>query len=291
MKRIFSEPTVHFLLIAGSIFLAYLFVETRRQDDNLQIVVTNEQIQQLTDQFESIWSRPPSKDELTHLVDDFVLDEAYYREARKLRLDRNDPVIRNRLRLTLEMMTDDLMLVEPSDSDLAAYLTKNEDRFQLPSVYSFRQMYFNPEKHGERPEAAVASKLALLRRGENIEGDPTLLQEEFRESSTEDIDAVMGRKFASQLANLEIGTWQGPIRSGFGFHLVRIDSRVEGRLPTLDEVRPAVAREWNNERRTANREQINERLLQEYNVTIEWPEQPGMTRDIGDRSKTPVKKE
>jgi parvulin-like peptidyl-prolyl isomerase len=79
--------------------------------------------------------------------------------------------------------------------------------------------------------------------------------------------------FSEELDKLTIGDWQGPICSGFGIHLIRLAARTEGRLPELAEIRSVVQREWSNEKRIANRRKINDRLLEDYEVIIEWPEQ------------------
>ncbi len=58
-----------------------------------------------------------------------------------------------------------------------------------------------------------------------------------------------GKKFSEALLKTETGSWKGPIRSGFGLHLVFINEHIEGRVPELDEVRDVVARDWSAEKR------------------------------------------
>ena len=79
--------------------------------------------------------------------------------------------------------------------------------------------------------------------------------------------------FSEKLDKLTIGDWQGPIYSGFGIHLIRIAARTEGRLPELAEIRSVVRREWSNEKRIAHRRKVNNRLLEDYEVIIEWSEE------------------
>ena len=82
---------------------------------------------------------------------------------------------------------------------------------------------------------------------------------------------MLGFRFSQVLDNLEVGRWHGPIRSGLGIHLIRLDDRVPGRLPELDQIRSIVEREWSNERRLENRKAMNEKLLEGFEVVIEWP--------------------
>jgi parvulin-like peptidyl-prolyl isomerase len=95
------------------------------------------------------------------------------------------------------------------------------------------------------------------------------------------IARFFGERFGAALARLPVGEWAGPVMSGFGVHLVRIESRTEGRTPSLDEVRASVRRDWDNERRTQARDAFVERLLEGYEVVVEKPADTGL-ETLGD---------
>ena len=88
------------------------------------------------------------------------------------------------------------------------------------------------------------------------------------------VNATFGLRFSNRLDGLPLGNWQGPIESGLGLHLIRIESREEGTLPGLAEIRPVVEREWANKMRLETRRKINEKLLENYEVVIQWPPAP-----------------
>ena len=274
MKKLFKEPLVHFLLIGAGLFLFYSQVnDTKTSDRGQQIVVSAGRIEQLAGIFAKTWQRPPTREELQGLIDNFVLEEVYYRQAVEIGLDRDDTIIRRRMRQKLEFLTDDAAsLVEPTEKELEKYIAENKESFHQSGTYTFQQAYFNPEKHGDDLEAYVAAQLAALRSGSKEIGDVSLLPTSFDEASPREVDGTFGTGFSSELDNLEVGNWQGPVRSGFGLHLVRIDSRTPGRLPELAEIRPIVEREWSNARRLALRKEVNAKLLEGYDVLIEWPE-------------------
>jgi len=293
MKKLSTEPLLHFLLIGVALFLVYDWVADDERNDfasgesGKQIVISAGRIEQLANVFAKTWQRPPNRDELQALIDDFVLEEVYYRQAVAMGIDRDDTIIRRRLRQKMEFLTDDTAaLIEPTEEQLAAYLAEHEDRFRESGTYTFLQVYFNPEQHGNDPEAYIAEQLTKLQSEDaktasgRIEvGDVSLLPTAFQEAPPRAIDGTFGSGFSEQLDNLEIGQWQGPVTSGLGFHLIRIDSVTKGRLPELSEIRPIVQREWSNERRLAVREETNKSLLQNYDVVIQWPEQTAETRD------------
>jgi len=275
MKRILKEPLLHFLLLAAAIFVANGLVAKRSSGEPGKIVVTQGQLASLVEGFTRTWQRPPTSEELEGLVRDRVRDEVYYREAMALGLDRDDTVIRRRLRQKMEFVSDDIAAqTEPTDADLTAYLRAHPDGFRVEQRVTFRQVYLNPEKHGENLGRDAARLLAQLNhlddKGDvSALDDSFLLEHQFAALRTSVVATQFGEAFAAQLSGLPPGRWWGPVESGYGAHLVFVSERTEGRLPALAEVRDEVRREWEN----AQRLEANERFYQErakhYTVTID----------------------
>jgi parvulin-like peptidyl-prolyl isomerase len=235
-------------------------------------VVSAGRIEQLASIFAKTWQRPPTPQELKGLIDDYVIEEVYYRKAVALGIDKNDTMIRRRMRQKMEFLSDDVAgLAEPSDEELKAYLAANESKFRTEPVYTFRQIFFNPEKHPGDPQAYVQARAEILSAGGKIEGDQTLLPAYFAEVPGRAVDNTFGTGFANQLDALALGQWAGPLASGIGLHLIRLESRVPGRLPDLKAIRPLVQREWANQKRLDLRQKFNAGLLKDYKVVIDWP--------------------
>jgi parvulin-like peptidyl-prolyl isomerase len=78
-----------------------------------------------------------------------------------------------------------------------------------------------------------------------------------------------GEQFASALVAAPLGVWQGPVTSGYGVHLVRVSQRVPGHPATLADVRAAVERDWESDRRNRAKEDYYHRLRRGYSVVIE----------------------
>ena len=274
--KILREPLLHFLLIGAALFVVFDLVsdKTGSFEDNL-IVVSAGRIQQFANIFAKTWQRPPTAAELKGLIDDFVLEEIYYRQAVAMGIDRDDTVIRRRLRQKFEFLTDDLAAtIEPTEQELAAYLAANPDAFRRDTTYTFEQVYINPDQAGVDLEARVADQLSALRTGNTAPAYTGLLPSYFDEAPVRVVDSTFGTGFSESLDALTPGEWQGPVESGLGPHLVRLESRVEGTLPELADIRPVVVREWSYEKRLETRRMINEQLLKDYEVEIEWPKLP-----------------
>jgi hypothetical protein len=279
MKRLLKEPLLHFLLLGAGLFLAYsLMPKGPGNGEPGKIVVTQGQIEHLATGFAKTWQRAPTAQELEGLVRDWVREEVYSREAVALGLDRDDAVIRRRLRQKMEFVSDDIVTqTEPSDADLTAYLQAHPDSFRVEQRFTFRQVYLNPEKHGENLARDAAQLLTQLNGADDKSdasalGDSVLLDHQFAAMPASEVAKQFGDKFVAQLDELPSGKWQGPVASGYGVHLVFVSERTEGRLPALLEVRDTVRREWTNARRLEANEQFYQAMLKHYVVTIERPQ-------------------
>jgi hypothetical protein len=209
------------------------------------------------------------------MIDDFVREEVYYREALAIGLDRNDTVIRRRLRQKMEFLTDTAAdLLEPAAGELEAYLMANEQTYRRGPRLAFEQIYL-----GEAPGPdSVKLTLSALESDPvatpSALGKPTLLPAQLSLSPAGAIDGVFGQGFAGRLAELPPGTWAGPVTSAYGVHLVRILDSLPARTPPLDEVRDAVMRDWKAAKATEIREQHYARLRQRYEVEIRESDAP-----------------
>ena len=272
LRRLLREPLVHFLLIGALLFVVFGLRQNPATESPNRIVVDAGQVEQLVAQFQRTWMRPPTPQEVDGLVESLIRDEVYYREALALGLDKDDPVMRRRMRQKLEFIFEDLTAETPTDEQLAAYLAENSDYFRIKPRVSFQQLYLNPDARPD-PVADARELLVDLEAGADPaeSGDPSLLPPGMTLASTTEIARTFGREFADELSAMPPGGWAGPVYSGLGVHLVRVTDREEDRLPELAEVRPVVEREWLAKRRQELKDLSYERLRQGYEVIVELP--------------------
>lgn len=290
MRRLLREPLLHFLSLGVAIFGAFTALSPADQPSS-SIVVTQGSIDGLIAGFTRTWQRPPTQTEIDDLIREYVRDEVSYRQALALGLDRDDSVIRRRLRQKLEFVAEAQgVIAEPSDGELLAYLRAHEDAYRVDGRISFVHIYLDSERHGDRLTTDAEALLSDLRARRPAAdptalGDPTLLERVFENASLREVAAQLGDGFAARIAQLPTGQWDGPVPSAYGAHLVLIRERSEGRVPPLEEIRDAVRRDWMNARRIAAREEHYQRLLRQYAVTIGQPGPAGRDRPqvIGSR--------
>jgi len=256
VQRLLREPLLHFVVLGGMIYLVFVAVSGARKAPIDHIVVTPQRIDQLAAQFSSVWKRAPTRDELSALIEGDIREEVYYRDALALGLDRNDAIVRRRLRQKMEFLTDTgAYLQEPSADELDAYLAANEKAYRHGPRLAFEQIYL-----GKSPTPdSIARSMSALRSTPSIDpstlGERTLLPAQLGLSLPNAVDGTFGRGFFERIAKFSPGMWSGPVQSGYGFHLVRIVSRQNARTPKLDDVRAAVLRDW----KSAKAKELRER--------------------------------
>lgn len=270
--KILKEPLLHFLVIGAAFFGLYSYLNPEAMNSDRRIVVDAGRINSIEENFRKTWNRDPNADELKGLVHDYVLEEIYYRQALALGIDQNDAMIRRRLRQKMEFLSTSIASsIEPSQQELEAYLNEHQDKYQESNLYTFEQVYINPDRSLESLNERIAEIQAQLQEADSVKGDPTLLLPSFENATDFQVNNRLGRDFSSKLDELPLNQWSGPVQSGLGIHFIRLTSREVGQLPPLDKVRAEVVRDWSYEKSLDVKQKVSEGLLSEYQVVVEWP--------------------
>jgi len=279
LRKLIREPLVHFLLIGAGLFLLFGWRGNpaslpggQSGPPTTKIIVSQGDIDQTIAVFGKTWQRKPTEEEIKGLIDEFVRDEIYYREAIAIGLDKDDSVLRRRLRQKMEFIFEDITSrAEPTDEDLNAFLKKHSEKYLIDPQLSFRQVYVNAEKRRKSAESDAREILTQLNKGIDPDsvGDPFLLESEIRLAPLWDIRKQFGDQFSRGLLELKPGRWEGPIQSAFGLHLVFVRKRVGGRLPELNEVREMVKRDWMFERQKELKDAAYAKIRERYTVVVE----------------------
>ena len=234
------------------------------------------------------WNRLPTVAELQGLVKSFIREEVYYREALALGLDQNDTVLRRRLMQKMEFLSNDLAeLNTPSETTLKNYFLDHRGKYELPPRISFTHIYFSLDKRGAKADAdakSVLSGLNALRAPDK--GDRFMLQYDFAQETPFEVERLFGKGFAEQLFTLETNTWQGPIKSGYGLHLVRIIKKVDPGMPELALVIDKVRTDWMFQQRKKMNEEIYEKFKERYEIVVEdLPKQSNVAKANASKRK------
>lgn len=277
MTRWLKDPLFHFLLIGAGVFLLYGLTADDAAEQPNRIVFSEADTDRVINLWERKWQRLPTPQELKGLIEAQIREEVLYREALAMGLDEGDSVVRRRMAQKMEFISNDLAsLAEPDDSQLQEYLDKHADKFALPGRISFSQIYLNADKRGDQVRQDADKLLAELAQSSadfdvSMAGDPFMGGYSHENLADFGVSRLFGKIFSERLFQLPVGKWTGPVESGYGLHLVRIDSRTDSTTPTLQQVRDKVRDEWLAEQRRKTNDALYTELLKRYEIVIEQP--------------------
>jgi len=275
--KLLREPLVQFLLLGGFLFLYFEWMGGGSGPGSTRISITPGLVEHLASGFTRTWQRPPTDAEIKGLIDEYVKEEIATREATAMGLDRDDTIIRRRLRQKMEFLVEDALdQAPPSDAELQAWLGQHPEAFRAEPQVALRQVYVSAERHGVSARPEADRLLARLRnagpdaRSDTL-GDASLLPSELPLGPLSEVTRAFGTEFANTIDAIPPGQWTGPVQSPYGLHLVLVLERVAPASPTLAEIRPLIERELLAERRKTQLQALYERLLAKYTVAIEMP--------------------
>jgi len=280
LRRWLGEPLVQFLLIGSILFLGYQVLNPSPEPGrpSTRIELTEDDVRQMSVAWLAQGRPAPTPEQMRNLVETRIREEILYREALALSLDKGDTIVKRRLAQKMEFLFEDVSaLREPTREELKAWFEKNANRFALPPRASFRHFYFSPDRRGARAREDAARVLDTLqgKPASAQEGagraDRFMFQEYYGDRSFEEMAKLFGPRFAQALVQQQPGSWQGPIESGYGWHLVWVDSLTPSRVPAFEEVEAEAKAEWIADQRAETRRQAYDAMRARYEVVLPAP--------------------
>jgi peptidyl-prolyl cis-trans isomerase C len=284
LKHYLHEPLLHFLLIGIVLFALYDYMNRGRigVDSSKQIALSLDDLRTMEAYFESQWHRQPTPQEFQAMVEEKVQEEVLYREGLSLGLDKDDTIVKRRMAQKMQFLAEDVAAAhEPSTAQLKSWFEKNKEKFALPSRYSFRHLYFSPDKRGQSAQQDAAKALGIIAgqpedsKLANSLGDRFMFQDYYGDRAPSAIAKEFGPPFAVALEKLKPGSWQGPIESGYGWHLVFVDTVIPGRIPTFEEIESDVKTDWLGEQKAQAWQKAYAEMRAKYTVLLPGPPDKG----------------
>jgi len=276
MKSLLREPLVHFLGIGLLMFLLYGLVSENDGPESMHIKIDKSDINLMIARWQKQWQRVPTTEELQGLIEAQVREEVLYREAVAMGLDQNDTIVRRRVAQKMDfVLADASSASQPADDELQKFMEENIERFQDPARISFTHVYFSFDKRGNKTETDANAVLARIQNqklstSQAVKlGDPFMLYYEYEANSRAQVSRNFGDEFAETLFKQKGSGWTGPVRSGYGLHLVYISQFRQAIPPRLEEVKQRVQAEYLSEKGREAKERAYQRLRDRYTVEVE----------------------
>ena len=274
------EPLIHFAIIGSLLFAGYsILAQAPGEQGANRIVVDAPLIERLERDFVRQWRRPPDGLEREGLIQEYLREEVLYREALARGLDRNDQVVRQRLARKMEAFAiiSAGVPAEPTETELRAYFAEHVERFATPEQISFTHVFLDRDSRGDRLSADAQTLLGELRATAVSDadglGDAPPIRPSHEGTTKREVARQFGRTFAERLFELPAGSWQGPIESGFGLHLVLIRTRTPSRDPAFEHVAFEIRSDYLENRRRELRSAVFLEMRRNYAIEIPGPDQ------------------
>jgi hypothetical protein len=280
LKCWLREPLLHFLLLGVALFAIYGYMHRGRGgvESSRQIALTLDDLRTMEMYFESQWHRQPTPQEFQAMVEDKIREEVLYREGLAMGLDKDDTIVKRRMAQKMQFLAEDVATAhEPTTAELKAWFDKNNKKFALPSRYSFRHLYFSPNKRGKNAQDDATRALTkIVGQPEDSKlaaslGDQFMFQDYYGDRAPEAVAKEFGPRFAVSLEKLKPGSWQGPVESGYGWHLVFVDTVIPGRIPAFEEIEPDVKTAWLGEQKQEAWRKAYAEMRAKYSVYLPAP--------------------
>ena len=269
LRAAVREPLLHFVLI-GALLFAFTALREQKQE-HAEIRISAGEIAQLAAFWETQAQRKPTAEELRGLIDERIDEEVLAREAVRLGLDRDDVIVRRRLAQKMAFVSDDLAVVaEPTADELRESFDAHREIYTTPDLYALRHVYFNPDRH-KTLDADAQRALQRLTRGASADdvGDPFMLPRELADVSRDDIVRDFGSSFADAVTDSAPGSWSGPVRSPFGVHLVKLESRTPSSAARFEDIRDSVREAYLAQKQRDANAALRAKLRKQYTVVVE----------------------
>lgn len=279
LGRWLREPLLQFLVLGGLLFAAYSALQPGGSEEpsDLRIELTQGDIEQLQAVWVAKWQREPSAPELQALIQARVDEEVLYREAIAMGLDQGDEIIRRRLAQKMDFLLGDMAAVNlPATDELKAWYEQHRDQFKQEGRLSFHHLYFSPDQRGGFAGAQAAASAAL----DQLRADPDatagladrfMFQDFYGDRTPTELGNIFGLKFAANVFAASEGSWQGPLESGLGWHLVWIDSLTPPHSPAFEEIEPDIKLAWLADQRLLAKEAAFNEMRARYEVVLPAP--------------------
>lgn len=279
IKRLLREPLIHFIVLGAVLYAGYGYLKPGDGVESPhEIALTVDELAQLAILFESQWRRQPTPEEFSSMVETKVRQEVLYREALAMGLDKNDEIVKRRMVQKMQFLAEDIAAArEPTTEELRAWFADHTDMFAMPPRLGFRHVYFSPDRRGNaaRDDAAKAL-IEIAGQPEDSSlvaslGDSFMFQDFYADRTPQAIAGDFGPEFAQAVEKLKPGSWQGPFQSGYGWHLVYVDTLVPGRVPAFEEVSQDVKTAWLGTQKAKAWQKAYDEMRAKYTVLLPVP--------------------
>lgn len=196
--------------------------------------------------------------------------------ARRLGLDRSDPMVCRVLIEAVRFLVSKPKPADfPGDAEIAEYYRQHAQSFDSEARWNLTQVFFGHARQGGDARRNAERLIEDFRRGRLDEAALMAAGDAFQEGNRmgpltrAGIGTRFGEDFSAGFAGLPAGSWQGPLPSPYGWHLVKAVPAGARRPAPLQQVHNRIVHELMRQRGEARLRQRMTELRRIYTVSLE----------------------
>ena len=282
IKRIFTEPLVHFAVLAAMLIWLNPFIWPEQATSNSKLVkIEREDLERFLQNQSGVFDQARiahaidtmSADKKTNLIARYFREEALYREALAMGLDQDDQAIRRRLIQRIWLMADQINdPAVPSEQVLQEYFKQHSEKYAIDASITLTHTYLSADKPitkaNELLEQLLSNDVGFEQAAQF--GDRFLYHTNYVQRTPEFIAVHFADNFRDAVfaPDTPIDKWFGPIKSEHGWHIVRISQRSAARSADFVEVQVPVLVDYQREQAELYKEATLNRITQDYQMVL-----------------------
>lgn len=268
LKRLLKEPMVYFCLIGALVYYFYIPYISEQDLTDKVVELPRSFVETRRDNFVNQYKRQPTEEELQSIIDQAVNDEILFREAWRLQLYVGDAVVKKRMIQKMKFLLEEGSATsDVSEEALKAYFQQHKDVFPGGKKVDIYHVLF-------ADSVSAKSHLEQLKENGGVPPESTEgivafpLGNAFSQLSEQDIAKYFGTDFYENIKLTELNRWQGPIKSRYGFHIVKLDNLSNAKKVVFADVRENIRNRVIEENRVASRREAIAEIKQRYQIAL-----------------------
>ena len=286
MRKLLKEPLVQFLLIALVLLGGERVINADDYANEQYNILIDDQVLLQFMQLQAKTFKPNdakaalgalNTEDRQRLADDYARNEVLFREAMALNLNKNDQIIRRRLIQKMDYLAQGFYdEAQPlTEDDLRAYYAEHKQEYKKPASATFTHVFISSDSRAVEDAKGIADALlqtlnTKLVPFENAPrfGERFLYNRNYVNRDDDEIGSHFGEDFQQQIFAFEISdSWQGPVQSNYGWHLVLLKKNTPSYIPEFDESSSAVFADSQREQQRQTKRQAIDKLMAKYKIS------------------------
>ena len=286
MRKLLKEPLVQFLLIALVLLGGERVINADDYANEQYNILIDDQVLLQFMQLQAKTFKPNdakaalealNTEDRQRLADDYARNEVLFREAMALNLNKNDQIIRRRLIQKMDYLAQGFYdEAKPlTEDDLRAYYAEHKQEYKKPASATFTHVFISSDSRAVEDAKGIADALLQTLNTELVPfenaprfGERFLYNRNYVNRDDDEIGSHFGEAFQQQIFAFEISdSWQGPVQSNYGWHLVLLKKNTPSYNPEFDESSSAVFADAQREQQRQTKRQAIDKLMAKYKIS------------------------